>query len=165
MGFPLNIWKHCTVGRICTSPVVWRPAGPGDLLLAAKLAVETETMASPCRHGMRGPSAMALVRSGVSKTKYGVKTGASQRVPLVPAATASAPRRGLHSSSPLQQAATPGQAGSMEAGSSGGESGWTGGDGGDGHAGARMLGIAVFSTLASEINVVTRKVAQSSINT
>eukprot|EP00904_Undaria_pinnatifida_P010748 jgi/Undpi1/6803/HiC_scaffold_21.g09279.m1 len=105
-------------------------------------------MSSLCRHAMRGQSYVALVRSGVSRTRCGLKTCPSlQKLALAPTATAAVPRRGLHISSPLQQAATPGQAGSVEASSAGGNSGWTGGDGRDGHAGARTLGIAVFSTL------------------
>lgn len=138
-GFaPVNV-------RVSASLLTQRP------FACCEATLETVLMASLCRHAMRGQSAMALVRSGISKTKYGIKTGTSHRVPIVPGATVAAvPRRGLHSSSPMQQAATPGQAGSMEAGSAGGESGWTGGDGGDGHTGARTLGIAVFSTLVSE---------------
>ena len=162
MGFPLIYWKHFVAGRLrsaCGLPTSYLACLVGHLrlLLPANLALETDIMASLCRHAMRGQSAMAVVRPGVANKKYGVKTGSTQRVRFVPGATAAVPRRGLHSSSPLRQAATPSQAGSVEAGSAGGESGWTGGDGGDGHTGARTLGIAVFSTMASERKSLSRE--------
>lgn len=141
----------------CVGPMPHALSALSDFVLAPKLALETDTMASLCRHAIRGQSAVALVRSGASKTKYGIKTGSLDRVGLVPTATAAVPRQGMHSSSStLQQASTPGQAGSVEAGSAGGESGWTGGDGRDGHTGARTLGIAVFSTLVSEKRSMSR---------
>lgn len=93
-----------------------------------------------CRHALRHRGSIVLLR-------HSSTAAAAKRKPIAviqPAARtiSNANARHVHNSSArLQQQAAAGQ----------GEEGWTGGDGGErgGHAGARILGIVVFSSLVS----------------
>lgn len=92
---------------------------------------------SAYRHALRHRGSIVLLR-------HSSIAAAAKRKPIAvikPAAGASDARHVHTSSARWQQQAAAGQ----------GEEGWTGGDGGErgGHAGARILGIVVFSSLVS----------------
>ncbi|CAB1101773.1 unnamed protein product [Ectocarpus sp. CCAP 1310/34] len=91
---------------------------------------------SACRHALRHRGSIILLRHSSTAAALKQKPIAV----ITPAeGTISDARHAYNSSARWQQQAAAGQ----------GEEGWTGGDGGErgGHAGARILGIAVFSSL------------------